>query len=92
MNDVALRWLAAGEGPTPPDLGARWVASWPIPSGDPVSVRFGSGRGYGSGAPGHPANENILDSLQHLLNHVPALRPITPRDVVWIMNTGVATE
>jgi hypothetical protein len=22
------------------------------PSGDPVSVRFGSGRGYGSGAPG----------------------------------------
>ena len=62
------------------------------PSGDPVSVRFGSGRGYGSGAPGHPANENILDSLQHLLNHVPALRPITPRDVVWIMNTGVATD
>jgi hypothetical protein len=62
------------------------------PSGDPVAVRFGSGRGYGSGAPGHPANENILDSLQHLLNHVPALRPVTPRDVVWIMNTGVATD
>lgn len=61
-------------------------------AGEPVAVRFGSGRGYGSGAPGHPGNENILDSLQAMLNHRPAARTVTPRDVVWIMNTGVATD
>ncbi|MCA9575048.1 MAG: hypothetical protein KC668_06415 [Myxococcales bacterium] len=60
--------------------------------GDPVAVRFGAGRGLGTSAPGYPGNENILDSLQNMLNHHPAARPITPRDVVWVMSSGVATD
>ncbi len=61
-------------------------------AGDPVSVRFGSGRGFDAQIPGYPGNANILDSFQAMLNHRPAARTITPRDVVWIMNTGVATD
>ncbi|MEM9194232.1 MAG: hypothetical protein AAGF12_33965 [Myxococcota bacterium] len=61
--------------------------------GTPEPVRFGAGRGNaGTHPPAFPGNENILDSLQNLPNFVPAARPVTPRDVVWVMSTGVATE
>lgn len=62
--------------------------------GTPVSVRFGAGRGHSgdSPPPGHPGNENILDSLQNMPNFWPAARPVTPRDVVWVMSTGVVTD
>lgn len=60
--------------------------------GDPVSVRFGSGRGSRSNAPGDPGNVNIIDSLQNLHNHRVAARTITPRDVVWVMSTGAHTD
>ncbi len=69
-----------------------WVDLYEDEAGDPVSVRFGSGRGQGSNSPGYPGNQNILDSLQAMLNHRPAARTVTPRDVVWIMSTGVATD
>ncbi len=58
-----------------------------------TSVRFGSGRGNASPAPpGYSGNANIMDSLQNLVNHQAAARPVTPRDVVWVMGTGVATD
>lgn len=68
-------------------------------AGAMVPVRFGSGRFAGSerddGGPypaGYTHNANILDSLQNLPNHHPVARPITPRDVVWVMSSGVATD
>ena len=68
-------------------------------AGAPVPVRFGSGRFVqevrergGPYPPGYSHNANILDSLQQRLNHVSAMLPITPRDVVWLMGTGVATD
>ncbi len=68
-------------------------------AGEPVSVRLGAGRFIDSvrdaGGP-YPAaythNANVLDSLQNLPNHHTMGKPITPRDVVWIMSTGVATD
>ncbi len=71
-----------------------WVDLYKDEEGAPVAVRLGGGRGHSGSPPpsGHPGNENILDSLQNLPNFVPAARPVTPRDVVWVMSTGVATD
>jgi hypothetical protein len=41
---------------------------------------------------GYTHNANVLDSLQNLPNHHANTTPITPRDIVWIMSTGVATD
>ncbi len=60
--------------------------------GQAVPVRFGSGRDGNLDAEAFPANQNILDSFQQLHNHRPAARTVTPRDVVWVMSTGVATD
>ncbi len=66
--------------------------------GDAVPVRFGSGRfieqfrGSGPYPPGYTHNANILDSLQNLPNAHRNAFPVSPRDVVWIMSTGVATD
>ncbi|MBK7973329.1 MAG: hypothetical protein IPK07_08630 [Deltaproteobacteria bacterium] len=67
--------------------------------GADVAVRFGAGRASGaeggadSPSPrGYSGNANILDSLQNLPNHHFDATPITPRDVVWIMGTGVGTD
>ncbi|MFO7561403.1 MAG: hypothetical protein R6X02_02065 [Enhygromyxa sp.] len=75
-----------------------WVDLYKDPSGEPVPVRFGSGRFIEKFRPigpypaGYTHNANVLDSLQHLVNWRPEARPVTPRDVVWIMSTGVATD
>jgi hypothetical protein len=75
-----------------------WVDLYKDQSGEPVPVRFGSGRFIEQFRPigpypaGYTHNANILDSLQNLPNWRPAARPVTPRDVVWIMSTGVATD
>ncbi len=68
-------------------------------NGDAVEIRFGGGRfidavrdAGGPFPPGFTHNANILDSLQNLPNHTAAARTITPRDVVWLMSTGVATD
>ncbi|TNE88555.1 MAG: hypothetical protein EP330_14380 [Deltaproteobacteria bacterium] len=62
--------------------------------GTPVAARLGAGRGHSGSPPppGHPGNENILDSQQNMPNFRPAMRHVTPRDVVWIMSSGVATD
>jgi hypothetical protein len=67
--------------------------------GTPTEVRLGSGRyiedvreAGGPYPPGYTHNPNILDSLQHLPNHQDAAKTITPRDVVWIMSNGVASD
>ncbi len=63
--------------------------------GAPVPVRVGAGRFTGEPGPnaaGYTLNPNILDSLEHLLNQHPMAAPITPRDVVWVMSSGVATD
>ena len=62
-------------------------------SGNPHAqplVRVGSGR---DNSPDHSPdgavdNTTFIDSTEHLFNHDPNLRPVTPRDVVWTMNTG----
>ncbi len=65
-------------------------------SGADVSVHVGGGRaGAREGGPppaGYSGNANILDSLQNLPNHDHEATPITPRDVVWLMGTGVGTD
>ncbi len=79
---------------------AHWLVDlYRRPDGTPVSVRLGSGRYIDEvrarGGPypaGYTHNANILDSVQNLLNHSPSMRPVTPRDVVWLMSTGVATD
>jgi len=56
---------------------------------DPT-VRVGSGRDntpYNS-PDGAVDNTTFIDSLENLFNHDPNLRPVTPRDVVWTLNTG----
>ena len=67
------------------------------PDGEAVPVRFGAGRFIddlrgGPYPPGYTDNANVLDSLQNLPNFVDAARPVTPRDVVWLMSSGVATD
>jgi hypothetical protein len=76
-----------------------WVDLYRDEAGAPVPIRFGAGRfieqfreAGGPYPPGYTHNANILDSLQNVLNHRPEARPVTPRDVVWIMSTGVATD
>lgn len=67
--------------------------------GTPLPVRIGSGRFInhfrnvgGPYPPGYTHNANILDSVQNLLNQHPNARTVTPRDVVWLMSNGVATD
>lgn len=75
-----------------------WVDLYRDEAGAPVPIRFGSGRfvqafrNEGPYPDGYTHNANILDSLEHLPNFRPALRPVTPRDVVWVMSSGVATD
>jgi hypothetical protein len=76
-----------------------WVDLYEDEAGAKVPVRFGSGRFIdkwrNSGdvyPPGYSHNANILDSLQNLPNFMPELKPVTPRDVVWVMSSGVATD
>ncbi len=68
-------------------------------AGQDVEVRFGSGRFIDSARnsgwdypPGYSHNDNILDSLMNLFNYERNAMPISPRDVVWIMGTGVGTD
>ncbi len=75
-----------------------WVDLYTDEAGTPVPVRLGSGRfierfrDAGPYPGGYTHNPNILDSLQNLPNWRPQAQPVTPRDVVWIMSTGVATD
>ncbi|MCB9532036.1 MAG: hypothetical protein H6700_09745 [Myxococcales bacterium] len=76
-----------------------WVDLYRTPEGDPVPVRFGAGRfidsvrnAGGPYPPGYTHNANILDSMQNLPNHHRNAVPVTPRDVVWFMSTGVGTD
>ncbi|MFN7955362.1 MAG: hypothetical protein U0610_26800 [bacterium] len=69
-------------------------------SGNDVEVRLGSGRFIDprerdEGGPypaGYTHNPNILDSVMNLFNYDPDATPISPRDVVWLMSTGVGSE
>ncbi|MCA9771702.1 MAG: hypothetical protein KC466_04790 [Myxococcales bacterium] len=73
-------------------LGHRWVKLYRDASGEDVEVRLGAGRGNGPQPRGASANENILDSMQQIHNHQSMARTVTPRDVVWVMSTGIATD
>lgn len=80
--------------------GAHWeVDLYRDEEGGALPIRFGSGRFLegpradgGPYPPGYTHNANIMDSLQNLPNFHPAAKPITPRDVVWVMSSGVATD
>jgi hypothetical protein len=79
---------------------AHWMVDlYEDTAGQRVPVRVGSGRFIEQFRvqgdvypPGYSHNANILDSLQNLPNWKPELKPVTPRDVVWLMGSGVATD
>ncbi len=80
--------------PVDPD-GHRFVGLYRSASEPPesVEVRVGSGRSLGRRTPtGFSGNPNILHSVENLLNHQASLRTLTPRDVVWLVSTGIATD
>jgi len=64
--------------------------------GTPVEVRVGAGgrehRHLYRALPGRTANSSISDSLQSIFNHQKEMRPRTPRDVVWLVNNGKASD
>jgi len=80
--------------------GAHWLVDlYEDDAGNAVSVRVGGGRfvdAYrNAGGPypdGYTHNANILDSLQNVANFQETARPVTPRDVVWVMSNGVVTD
>jgi hypothetical protein len=52
-------------------------------------VRAGTGKYPGGPAPAFSTgNISFIDSLEHLFNWNENMRPLTLRDVVWILNTG----
>lgn len=57
---------------------------------DAAPVRVGAMRGNGGSAMPDLSvtNSTFMDSLENLFNGDPDLRPVTPRDVVWRLNTG----
>src|SRR5262249_2015976 len=58
--------------------------------GDGGDVRVGSGRDNTTrdGPPGWLHNTTFVDSTENTFNYRPPLLPVTPRDVVWIVNSG----
>lgn len=85
-------------------VGVTPAAHWEVDmfhdaAGAPVPVRVGAGRFIDAvryaGGPypdGYTHNANVLDSLQNVVNQHPDAFPIIPRDVVWVMSNGVATD
>lgn len=79
---------------------SHWMVDMYRDSGGGMTdVRFGSGRfvpeardGSGSYPEGYTHNANIMDSLQNLHTWQASSFPVTPRDVVWVMSSGVATD
>ncbi len=78
---------------------AHWnVDLYKDESGQAVPIRLGGGRfieEYRNAGPypaGYTHNANVLDSLQNLPNFKDEAKPITPRDVVWLMSSGVQTD
>lgn len=57
-------------------------------------VRVGGGRdNTGVGFPaGFPANTTFIESTENLFQHLPSMKPRTPRDVVWLVNSELTTE
>ncbi|MBK7973606.1 MAG: hypothetical protein IPK07_10150 [Deltaproteobacteria bacterium] len=74
--------------------GHRYVTLYESAGVGPSEVRVGAGRIAGDRVlpAGFTGNANVLDSVQNVLNAAPNLVPGTPRDVVWLMSTGVATD
>lgn len=58
-------------------------------------VRVGMGRNNGGLAefpPGYVNNGTFIESTEQLFNALDQLRPRTPRDVVWFVNTGRVSD
>ena len=55
MNDVALRWLTAGDPCAVPDLGALWIASEPVRLGTMPTATVGAVVVAGADAASTPA-------------------------------------
>lgn len=96
LLDGMINHLDWAVGVTP---ASHWLVDLYWTNGAPVSVRVGAGRFIDSvriaGGPypeTYTHNANILDSLENLFNFHPAARPVTPRDVVWVMSNGVASD
>ncbi len=67
------------------------------PDGTPVEVRVGGARTVGRHEdptlpPGWSGNTNVLDSIENLFNFHAQMRTVTPRDIVWTLSNGHATD
>lgn len=76
--------------------GHRLVTMYESADGSAVEVRAGSGgrnkiHEYRA-LRGRTHNSAIQDSVQSLFNHHAELRPKSPRDIVWLMSNGKATD
>jgi len=76
--------------------GHRLVTLYEQSDGTPVEVRAGSGgRHKDTDYPllkGRTGNTAIIDSVQNIFNHRKELRTRSPRDVVWLVSNGKATD
>lgn len=81
------------------DAGQRMIAIYNEGSGplgyESGEVRIGSGHDTHSderGPPTYVQNTSIVDSLENLFHASSRLRPVSPRDTMWIVNSGKASD
>lgn len=55
-------------------------------------VRVGSGRNVLQNTTQILRNTNIFESVENLFNHLPNMKPRSPRDVIWYISSGVRTD
>lgn len=62
--------------------------------GESGEVRVGTGRDVADfvGPSTYIRNTTIVDSLENSFNAIPQLRPVAPRDVTWIVDSGKASD
>nr|MBX2883737.1 LamG domain-containing protein [Granulosicoccus sp.] len=76
--------------------GHRMVTLYEQSNGTPVEVRVGAGgRHKDTHYPdlkGRTGNTSIIDSVENIFNHQKELQPRSPRDVVWLVSNGKATD
>lgn len=80
------------------DLHHRMVSLYQPNTGpqgnEPGAARVGVGRdntGFGA-PPGYTFNTTFIDSTENLLNAKGTMKPLTLRDVVWILNSGRTSD
>lgn len=106
MNDVAVRWLAAGTGRVAPDLGALWIAAEPIRGGEADKAAVGEfeltradaaqlppcTRFAGAGFRADPSTEGSADALTRAARDALARARRAPEEIDAIVLTPGCPE